>query len=113
MPLLAFGGLQLLRDQEFRRQLAASQAAPVAGVASMDIREFAFAAPHIRVRAGETVRWHNADDAQHDVTFRNGAAGSGVLANGGAWSYLFAEPGVYDYFRADHPFMVGRVSVIR
>lgn len=111
--LVGLGGFQLWRNQQYQRQLAATQAAPAAGLTSMDIRGFAFAAPHIQVRADETVTWRNADDAQHDVTFRNGAPGSGALAMGGTWSYAFAEPGTYDYFCGDHPYMAGRVTVVR
>lgn len=108
---IGLGGWQLWRYQQYQRQLAATQAAPVADIASMDIREFAFAAAHIQVRAGETVTWSNADEAEHDITFRSGAVESGTLATGGTWSHTFAEPGVYDYYCGAHPFMVGRVTV--
>jgi len=86
--------------------------AVTAGVA---IQNFAFVPQVITVTAGSTVNWTNKDSFSHTAT--------GVLTNleplfGGAFLSLnqscstrFMTPGVYPYYCALHPFMLGTVVV--
>lgn len=79
---------------------------------SVAIRNCAFVDTVTYVDPGETVRWVNRDHAPHTVT---GAAVSwgteDLLDLGDSVSYTFQEDGVYPYYCALHPSMVGAVVV--
>lgn len=79
---------------------------------SMTIDECAFGTTVTYVEPGERVTWTNRDVVPHTVT---GAASSwgdeGFLDNGEKVSYAFDEEGVYPYYCALHPTMVGAVVV--
>lgn len=85
------------------------------GEVNVEIEEFAFAAPVLRVEAGTTVTWTNRDAAPHTVTEgspgREPAFGSDMLAQGESWSMTFSEAGEYEYYCLPHPFMTARVIV--
>jgi plastocyanin len=73
------------------------------------IRNFAYAPTPLRVKAGTTVKWRNADAAPHTVT--GSSFGSNVLNRNGAYSRKFARRGTYAYICALHPAMKGSVIV--
>jgi len=110
--LLGFGIPAVTNSQRKQQAEAALAAQPQTGVTSVEMRDFAFSAPNIRVTPGTTVTWANAGDAQHTVTFRDGTVNSGLLAQGQSFRHTFTTPGVYDYYCIPHQsHMIGRVIV--
>lgn len=80
---------------------------------TVEIKNYAFAPAAVTVPVGTTVTWVNEDTVPHTVTAKSGPAkfDSGQLASGASWSATFATPGTYDYYCADHPQMVARITV--
>lgn len=79
---------------------------------SVAIRECAFVDTVTYVDPGETVRWVNRDHAPHTVTGAAVSWGTEDLVDlGESVSYTFEEDGVYPYYCALHPSMVGAVVV--
>jgi plastocyanin/sugar lactone lactonase YvrE len=85
---------------------------------TVPIRDFAFP-PEIAVQAGDVVTWVNEDLAiPHNVVAgapgdptSGGAFASEYLQPGEAFSFIFEQPGTYDYFCSLHPNMRGSVVV--
>lgn len=79
---------------------------------TVKIGECAFYATVTYVEPGDKVRWINGEHVPHTVT---GAAKSwgteDILETGDSVSYAFEEEGVYPYYCALHPSMVGAVVV--
>jgi plastocyanin len=76
----------------------------------------AFAPSPIKIKAGDTVTWKNADTALHTVTSGKGATAdkmfdSKSLAPKKEFSFKFDKKGTFDYFCMLHPTMVGKVTV--
>jgi len=65
----------------------------------------------LTVKVGTTVTWVSEDDQAHTVTDVGGGFESGLLANGGSWSYTFTEIGEFEYFCTPHPWMRAKVIV--
>jgi plastocyanin len=66
----------------------------------------------LRVEAGESVTWTNEDSAPHTVSGVNGVWGSyDQFEQGASVTEQFDEPGVYPYWCALHPSMLGTVVV--
>src|SRR5207245_11238625 len=67
----------------------------------------------IRVGVGESVTWTNRDDvAMHTVTGAGGSWGTwDPFSQGQSVTYRFDTAGVFPYFCALHPGMVGAVVV--
>ena len=71
----------------------------------------------ITIKAGDTVKWVNADTAAHTVTGGTPADGpSGVFDSSlvmadASFSFTFDKAGSYKYFCMVHPWMVGSVTV--
>ena len=75
------------------------------------IQDFAFAPQVLEVPVGTTVTWINNDPSQHTATASDGSFDSGVLAQGGTFSFTFETPGTYDYICSLHPNMTGQIVV--
>lgn len=79
---------------------------------SIEIDECSFVATVTYVEPGDRVRWTNTDHVPHTVT---GAALSWGNQNsldvGDSVSYRFEDEGVFPYYCAFHPTMVGAVVV--
>lgn len=66
----------------------------------------------IRIQPGQRVRWTNKDPMTHNVVGVAGSWGSGrELSEGQSVTEQFAKSGVYPYYCAFHPGMVGAVVV--
>jgi plastocyanin len=65
----------------------------------------------VRVPAGGTVVWTNADPLIHTVTAADGDWGSPTLVMQAGFARRFDEPGRYPYLCAPHPHMTGVVIV--
>ena len=73
----------------------------------------------ITVKSGSIVRWVNADTtsdaALYNPTHRIAVVNivdSQLLSPGEGWSWIFDQPGVYDYSDMIHPDMKGTVIVV-
>ena len=80
------------------------------------IRNFAFTPNPLRIRAGTTIVWTNADVAPHTVAHgntpnRGGVFDSGTLMRGQSFALTLRRAGTYPYFCLIHPDMTGVVVV--
>ena len=65
----------------------------------------------LTVPAGTAVRFVNVDNDIHTFSQRGGGFESGLLFRGDTWTYVFNNPGVYEYFCLPHPWMAGTIVV--
>ena len=77
------------------------------------IDNFAFSPRTLTVSVGAKVTWVNRDDVPHTATAKGKprAFHSGTLDTDGQYSFVFKQPGTYDYFCAVHPHMTGKIIV--
>ncbi|HWG89335.1 MAG TPA: multicopper oxidase domain-containing protein [Candidatus Thermoplasmatota archaeon] len=68
------------------------------------MKNFQYAAPDLKVKAGTTVVWKNYDAAPHTVTSndKDGPLDSGNIAKDGVYAYTFTKPGTYSYRCVPH-----------
>ena len=78
---------------------------------AINIHNFAFAPPQLTITAGTTVTWKNEDGEVHRVKDNDNGFASAALDTNDGFSHTFAIPGVYNYFCAVHPYMVGKIVV--
>jgi plastocyanin len=76
-----------------------------------------YAPEKITINVSDSVTWINDDTDVHTAT--SGKPGeifnvfdSGFIKAGESWSFVFDDPGVFDYFCTIHPWMIGHVTVI-
>jgi plastocyanin len=84
-----------------------------AGPAAVPIYKNAYTPKTMTVPVGQIVTWTNQDDAAHTVTTLSAPMkfDSGVFGKGKSFSHTFTAPGVYNYYCAVHPDMVGTITV--
>jgi amicyanin len=85
------------------------------GEVTMDIKDFAYAKPNIKVKKGTKVVWINQDNVKHDVTPDSESADfktSELLGKGESYSFTFTTTGTYTYHCSPHPYMKGSVEVV-
>ncbi len=70
-----------------------------------------FSPTSLTVAPGTTVSFPNQDTEDHTVTARDGSFDSGIYGPGQSYSRTFDTPGVFSFFCALHPDMVGSVTV--
>jgi hypothetical protein len=76
------------------------------------MKDVCFVPTVLEVAAGEAVTWSNLESLPHTVTGSNAAwGGHASLAQEDSATYTFDAPGVYPYYCAFHPGMVGAVVV--
>jgi len=84
--------------------------APAGDAAVITIADFDFGEP-LTVSVGQTVTIVNEDGAPHTWTSVDGVFDSGRLAGGDEFTFVFEEPGTYDFFCEIHPSMTGTITV--
>lgn len=95
---------------------ASAGSAPAAGGATagsavkVDIAGFKFGPQNLKVTAGTTVTWTNADSAPHTATVVGGFD-TGTLNKGQSKAITLSKAGTYSYVCQFHPFMTGKVIV--
>jgi len=77
------------------------------------IDNFTFDPPKLTISPGTQVTWINHDDVPHTATSstKPRAFDSGTLDTDEKFSFIFTEPGAYDYFCAVHPKMTAQIIV--
>ena len=81
------------------------------------IKDFTYSPSTLTVKAGTTVIWENEDSVTHDVmnnakdNFEKGEIFDFDLEPGESNSFVFNEPGEYEYHCDIHPSMKGAVIV--
>jgi len=78
--------------------------------ASVEIKNFAFNPSEISIDKGTSVTWTNKDSVTHDITIDSGLFDHD-LNPGESFSFIFNEPGTYDYHCDIHPSMKGKIIV--
>jgi len=88
-----------------------AHAVPAPQTASATIDNFTFNPQRLTVKAGTTVTWKNQDDIPHTVTSSTRLFKSKALDTDDGFSFIFNEPGAYEYFCSLHPHMTGSIVV--
>ncbi len=88
---------------------AAAGSPPCEGQVTID--NFSFTPQSLTVKAGTTVTWTNKDDVPHTVVSTTKRFRSRVMDTDEKYSYIFKDPGTYEYFCSVHPHMTGKVIV--
>lgn len=87
--------------------LALPAVAGAAKTANVGVRDFDYLPSYLRVDPGDTVNWNVLPGQNHTITTQRGRApvpfDSGEKEPGQSFSFLFADPGRYDYFCTIHP----------
>lgn len=96
---------------------------------SMDIRNYAYTKPNIKIKKGTTVTWTNQDSVRHNVMLDHDDSGSAhdapaktevkptvfagpLLTKGESYSFTFNEVGDDPYHCSPHPYMKGTITVV-
>jgi len=92
---------------------APMESAPAAKPTEVPIHKNTFSPATLSVTVGQRVTWENQDDSPHTVTTLAAPEkfDSGVFPKGKTFTYTFTKPGIYKYYCAVHPDMVGTVTV--
>lgn len=79
--------------------------------ATVEIKDFAFNAPTITIKVGESVSWTNADLIGHSATADDGSFDTGILGQNESGAVTFSKAGTFTYHCTPHPNMKGTVIV--
>ena len=109
--MLSFQAATLVGSALIMSTVSAMTKAAAPAAAAVEIGNFTFKAPVVRVKPGTTVTWTNGDDIPHTVVSKDGAFKSRVLDTGDRFSFTFAKPGQFGYFCSLHPHMTGTIIV--
>lgn len=114
-------GLALARDASSgNAEPARAGAGTAPSVANVTIKDFDFTPPAVFLAPGGTVRWINADVANHQISTGvvgaqgprpDGRVASPLLFRGDGFAATFAARGEYPYYCAVHPTMRGTILV--
>ena len=87
----------------------------VGRVASVFVRDFTYGPEQLTIRRGATVRWHFADNVDHDVTLADGPRGfaSPWLSAGARYAHTFRKPGTYLLHCSLHSAYMSQVVKVR
>jgi plastocyanin len=66
---------------------------------------------NVKISAGGTVVWKNADSAGHTATDTNGSFDSSLVNAGKSFKHKFDTAGTFEYMCVVHPWMKGTVTV--
>lgn len=77
----------------------------------LSIIDFAFSSQVLTVDAGTKVTWINTDNSPHSLMSKENLFLSAVMMQGDSFSYIYPEPGIYNYYCGIHTDMVGTILV--
>ena len=89
---------------------AGDTTAQTSRAASVDIANFAFHPPTLRIAKGGTVTFANSSKVTHTAT-RNGAFDTGLIKPGKSVAVRFKQKGTFAYHCEIHPLMHGKIIV--
>jgi plastocyanin len=69
----------------------------IAATSTVNIYGAVFRPATVTIRIGDTVKWTNKDNANHQIVADNGTFASPVLKPGKSYSHTFKSPGTFDY----------------
>lgn len=72
-----------------------------AGTQTVQITKTGFTPQSATVNTGDTVTWHNADSADHQIVANNGSFASPILHSDQSYSHTFGGAGTFKYHDAD------------
>jgi plastocyanin len=75
------------------------------------IDNFSFGPAELAVSKGATVTWINKDDVPHTVVSTEGKFKSQALDTDEKFSFVFSDPGTFEYYCSLHPKMTAKVVV--
>ncbi|HST31170.1 MAG TPA: cupredoxin family copper-binding protein [Chthoniobacterales bacterium] len=79
---------------------------------TVEIKEFAFNPPTLKVKAGEKITWINRDEEPHTVvSVGKKFQKSPALDTDQEFTITAGAPGTYEYFCSVHPKMIGTIVV--
>ena len=116
--VIATPGVALVADEDSRSGQSAGPSPIERSVRTTDrveIKAFKFMPAAAEAKAGSKVTFVNADTAAHTATSKTvGAFDTDRIKKGGqSRSVTLKEPGEFDYICAYHPFMKGKIRVVR
>lgn len=96
---------------------------------TMDIVDYKYSQPNIRIKKGTKVTWTNQDTVQHNVMLEHEGADKAhdppsreqvdpnklagpLLEKGESYSFTFNEVTINPYHCSPHPYMIGSVTVV-
>jgi len=77
----------------------------------IEIKEYEFVPKSLTVAVGTKVTWVNRDEIPHTIDDGNKGFHSAALDTDDTYSYIFTQPGTYQYFCRLHPHMTGTIAV--
>ncbi len=115
--VVAAAGVALVADKGSRDGQSAG-ASPVErslrATDRVEIKAFKFMPAAAQVKAGSKVTFVNDDTAAHTATSKTvGAFDTDRIKKGESKRVTLREPGEFDYICAYHPFMKGKIRVVR
>ncbi len=78
---------------------------------SVDIVDFNYAPPNLKVKVGTEVTFTNKDDFAHTVTANDKSFDSKNMDKDAVFKHTFEKAGTFDYICAIHNSMTGKVTV--
>jgi plastocyanin len=109
---------EALLDESTDRACGLPSAKTIAAQEQVMVRSTGFAPQEVVVRVGETVRWHNADGAKHQIMTDNHPTHetcfglmSPVLEEGDSFGYTFTKPGTWRFHDEFNLQSAGQVTV--
>lgn len=78
---------------------------------TVQMRGFKYRPDSLRIGAGDTVIWVNADSEPHSISIDTTEFDSGDIAPGSKFRWVFRQPGRFRYHCEVHPKMKGLLLV--
>jgi plastocyanin len=75
----------------------------LAATVSIKIGASSFTPKSVTINQGDTVKWTNTDNANHQIVANKGAFASGILRPGATYTFTFNTSGGFAYHDALHP----------
>ncbi|MDA7966733.1 cupredoxin domain-containing protein [Ruegeria sp.] len=81
-------------------------------VHEVTIKRFTFEPAHLRVQAGDTIRWTNLDIAPHTASADDISWDTGELKQGESAEMVVNDGIILTYFCVFHPHMKGSIEIV-
>lgn len=78
---------------------------------NLEIKNYKFTPPTIRIKVGTKVTWTNRDVVQHNAIADDGSFKTELVGKDESVSVTFDKPGEFGYYCGPHPYMKGKVIV--